>query len=897
MKPYIKLLGVWLGRLAILPWSVSGQWTDKVTDTPSLVQVDFGPYGEYLPGDGESYCVPTSATMSILWLVRNGFTQLGSTNLNDATNLELVIAGLMGTTASGGTDWDGYSNGIITYFNARGISAQQFTHLATPNPDIEWLSTNNINQSIVNFAVGWFYPSPSGQTTNYANAGGHGLTLLAADPAARTITINNPYPASFLDVPNVPTSNPQTVSMVPVPSDWTIQDLDSSLAYSQIITPELGVDAGLLAVLWTGDVWTIQTNALPSQPDYSPQPWTLSNSQPINSNGGVLDVLAPVNGPGGFSKSGEGTLRFRASNSTSGGTAVSDGILGSTVAEGSPFGSAGLVISGDAVISLEPDDSAPADILLQLAPGGSKTVFMSNGSAQLAFARGANSSLTVVLGGYTDGTNENLILTHPAALVLAPGSGWSGLASTERVIVAGFDENLPQQSLGMASPALLVQNNDTQGSLAFMRYDETNGFALAEMTSSRHLPIDQSTARTRYAVDTPQVVPEGATVSAAALTVNGESVSSGGGTTTLQVGSLETGRFSGLILNSGAVDVSVLDFGQASAYLAASGPSNRISSTIQVEGFLTKIGTGTLDLTGSNTFTGSVRVSGGRLNLDGVTRFPTLEVEADSTLGVGPDGVADGPIVLPYEGVSLVLAGGQVSKLTAQLNSVIEGYGIIGANGATNTIAGIIQAGNVPGELVFDGPITFTGTSEYFWTLNALNDDANPGTTPWNRMAFNQNMEMRGTQFFVNFATGIDPDSGDPFWNQPHSWTLLEFNSDYDFHVTDGNFVFASGSFNIVWDSARNRALMQFTPNAPTPPRTTIALSADGSSIIITYAGTLMQAPALSGPWLPVPNATPPTYTVPADSPGVTFYQSTSASLRVPQSAHHPVHGFRLRQN
>jgi len=884
--------------LGIVPVSVQGQWTDKVTNTPSLVQVDFGPYGQYLPGDGESYCVPTSATMSILWLIQNGFTQLGSTNdLSDPTNLELIIAGLMNTTPSGGTYWDGYANGVITYFNARGISAQQVTRAFTSNPDIGWLYTNNVNQTIVNFSVGWFYPNPAGQMTNYANAGGHGLTLLAADPIAETITINNPYPASFLAVPNVPASNPQTVSIVPVPTDWTIQGLDSTLAYSQIVTPELGVDAGLLAVLWTGDAWTIQTNALPSQPDYSPQPWPLSDSQSINSNGGILEVLAPVTGSGGFTKTGEGLLRLLAGNSTSGGNTVGDGILGSTETAGTPLGTGGLVITGDATIQLEPDDSTPADITLQIAPSGSKTIFMSNGSAQLAFARGANPSLTVMLGGYTDGTNANLIITHPAALVLAPGLGWVGLGSTERVIVSGSNENLPPQSLGMVSPALLVQDNDTNGSLAFMKYDETNGFVLAELTSSRHLPIGQSTGKTRYAVDTPQVVSAGSTVSAAALMVNGESVGSGGGTTTLQIGSPEKGRFNGVILNSGSVDVSVLDFGLASASLAASGPSNRISSSIQFGGILTKIGPGTLDLTGSNAFSGSIRASGGRLNLDNVFRFSVLELEADTTVGVGPNGVVDGPISLPAEGSSLVLGGGQVSQLTAQLDSIIEGFGIVGVGGATNFVSGIVRAGSTAGNLVFDGPVTFTGSSEYYWTLSAFNDDADPGSTPWNRMTFNEDMVMHGTQFFVNFAPGIDPDGGDPFWTQSHSWTLLQFNSNYNFHVTSGNFVFASGNFDILWDSTNNKALMQFTPNAPTPPQTTIALSADGTSIIITFSGTLMQAPALNGPWLPVPNATSPTYTVPNVSPSLTFYQSTSASLLAPQVAHHPVHGFRLRQN
>ncbi len=85
-------LVVWLMRLGALSWSVQGQWTDNVTDTPSLVQVEFGPYGQY---------------------------------------------------------------------------------------------------------------SPTGQTTNYANAGEHGLTLLAAEPVAQTTTINNPYPASFEMASNV----------------------------------------------------------------------------------------------------------------------------------------------------------------------------------------------------------------------------------------------------------------------------------------------------------------------------------------------------------------------------------------------------------------------------------------------------------------------------------------------------------------------------------------------------------------------------------------------------------------------------------------------------------------------------------------------------------------------
>jgi hypothetical protein len=46
------------------------------TGTPSIIQIDFGPYGSRLPGDGQDYCYPTTATMLFFWLGANGYSQL-----------------------------------------------------------------------------------------------------------------------------------------------------------------------------------------------------------------------------------------------------------------------------------------------------------------------------------------------------------------------------------------------------------------------------------------------------------------------------------------------------------------------------------------------------------------------------------------------------------------------------------------------------------------------------------------------------------------------------------------------------------------------------------------------------------------------------------------------------
>src|SRR5690242_17468970 len=109
--------------------------------TPCIVQVDFGPWGQNLPGDGESYCGPTSIVMGLYWMSANGFTQVAPSTYkgqNDpaAVNLELVVAGLLGTSSETGT---GSMDGVTTYLAACGITVTPANNPSSANPDLGWI--------------------------------------------------------------------------------------------------------------------------------------------------------------------------------------------------------------------------------------------------------------------------------------------------------------------------------------------------------------------------------------------------------------------------------------------------------------------------------------------------------------------------------------------------------------------------------------------------------------------------------------------------------------------------------------------------------------------------------------------------------------------------------------
>ncbi len=799
-------------------------WTDKVTSTPSLVQIDFGPYGSYLPGNGEDYCGPTASSMSLLWLGKNGFTQLAPAAATEVEmqNLVEVMGGLMNTTPSGGnagTGYDEYLEGWETYFRARGVG-NRFTRAANPNtPDLNWLANHNGNQTVVNFTVAWF--SETSTPGTYAQAGGHFLTLLATDVPAGTATINNPYPSALFNVANLPSSNPQTPSVAALDPSYTLvwegNDTVSGAGYSQLITP-IYPGSGNLAVLDGAIAWTVSESALTSAPGYAPETWTLNATKSISAGNGVLEVLAPVAGAFGFSKSGEGSIVFTNTVQTTGTTTVLDGALASTTTTGSPFGTGSLVLEGDGRLELRPDGSTPSAITLSLASGSTAKVSFAGGNT-LRLERGTNLSLAVDIGGSTDGTTSNLERTGRGSLVFSLSNGLAGLGSLEKIRVTGSGANLPQVTNGMVLPYLIGQDSDSGRSGAFLNYSATDGFVAATLSTG---DINASTATTILRATMPQTVNAASTASVYALEVANTTIGSGGSGSVIQVGGQGAGDLGGIILNGGAISAETLSFGSGEGliYTSNAGGGATISSTMVAEN-LTTFGPGNLTVSGNNSITGSVVVQSGTLvlaNTEGsATGMAGITVQSDATLRTSGLSSRAAGSVTAKTGATIAMNGGTLGgALTLDNAATLQGSGTIGGNA---DLSGILQASpSGGGNLLFNGTSRFSTNAEFYWSLGALTSEGSQAGTAWNILTFAGDATVGSTtginagpvSIFLDFASGMDPDSGNAFWTSTHEWMIWNFQSSWSVYYEEENFQFSSGNFSTHLHA--DKVNLRFTP-------------------------------------------------------------------------------------
>lgn len=809
-------------------------WNDPVTNTPSIVQTDFGAWGQNLPGYGEAYCSPTAMVMGLYYLCSNGFSQLapgpydGQTSpTSPANNLERVIAGLARTSTDQGTSTDGMQAGIATYLSACGVAPDQYTYTCSPNPDFAWLVTQiapNVASDpdtivLANFSVGWFQTNADAKT--FTNDGGHVLAPLTTQLMSAMVTLNNPYPISFLNnIPNLPSSNPQTVLIASVPSSWTFdswtppQGLTSG-DYSQVITPQhLGPGEATSAILWGGQAWAILPTALPTNPNYALSTWTITGTQWINTNGGIFTVIAPLAGAGGLGQSGPGTLLLTNTNALSGQNNVTNGVLASTQTSGAPFGTGTMRLIGGGTLQLSPNGVA---VSATIASGSDATLMIDAGGGALELTGTGSYALTI--GGYTDGTTANISRTATGTLVIAPGAGVAGLgAGGQQVLVAGTARNLPIASNSIVAPFILGQDNDAASSGKFLTYDAQEGFEAAVPLSSAKTAIAQVTGADVYQVVNTQTIAASGNAQVAALEMDGGEID--GGTATLQVGSQAAGDIAGVIMNGGTIAAGTLAFGASEALIYASSITTldtTIASAISGSAGLTLFGPGTLTLSGdsSSTLSGPINVNTGTLVAGGTQGSATgsgaVIVDQGATLEV--TGTVAGAVAVGEWGV-LYLNGGTVqgnvnvattSQNTAAPGGILQGGGTISG---TATIEGIIQSGPAGGLIEFASDVTIPAAANFYWRLLELvdNETSTPGVG-WNALQFDTKNSIFGSSgapvsLYLDFSALADgdPDGGNPFWNSPHNWQVFTFMAnDGSFYPAPQNFYFAAGNFSFGW--------------------------------------------------------------------------------------------------
>lgn len=811
-------------------------WKDPVGNTPSIVQTNFGPWGTSLPADGESYCAPTSVVMGLYYLGGNGFTQLAPASYagpddRESILFERLIAGMLGTSPTQGT---GAFTSLADYFAARGIGLDQYSYISTGVPDLEWLDTQlapNYDEdpqwiSLTVFSVGWFYKPSDDEPTcgcTLCNDGGHTLAPLKVDLTNGTVTLNNAYPMSFLDVPNEPSSNPQTVGLQLVPEGWTVEGLDDPQQYSEVMTDILG-SGDDFAILWLAASWTISASALPTTPGYTPAIWQIDGPKSLNTNEATLTVLAPLAGQGGFVKYGEGTLLLTNSNRLMGRNEVCNGTLASTQTGDTPFGTWTVILRNGGALALAPDTSDPVDV--EIASGHLGRFMIDAGGGM--FRMDGTNDYTVTIGGCDDGELPNILLANDGTLAIAPGGGISALGAGQKVVVTGTDGNLPVVTDGIVSPAILGVDTDLSGK--FLTYDTTNGFAAATLTPSTSLGINDVTASTVYEVVDEQVVDSGGAPQLAALELNGGTVSGSGAQ--LLVGTQAADGVAGIVMNAGSIGVDTLTFGAAAAIVYASTSDGlEISSNLSGSGGLSLFGPGTLTLSADNggSLSGTVNVNSGTLIAAGSSATGSGTVQVHSAGRLEVTGSVAGSIDVA-QGATLHLDNGTIEGAVSisaigdspMPGGILEGAGVIAGEA---TIGGTLRPGERAGILEFQAQATITGTAMIYWRLEKLvaDVDSKPGEG-WNGYLFNDASSGVGLSgdapmYLLEFAgLGVHPDAGDPFWKQPRRWQFMMFPNGYaNIWFGDGNFYYSAGNFGLVLE-ADNSVYLTWTPTDPQGP-------------------------------------------------------------------------------
>jgi autotransporter-associated beta strand protein len=229
---------------------------------------------------------------------------------------------------------------------------------------------------------------------------------------------------------------------------------------------------------------------------------------------------------------------------------------------------------------------------------------------------------------------------------------------------------------------------------------------------------------------------------------------------------------------------------------------------------LTVFGPGTLELQGSASgLSGPVSLNSGTLVVIGSSGTGSGSVFINSGATLEVRGSVAGAIHVAEAG-TLFLNGGAVEgnlstatigAATPAPGGVLQGRGTVSGVAVIN---GVINSGPIVGLLTFTDEVTVASSATFTWTPQTLVDNANSGPGKgWNGLVFESGESNVGASgqymsFYLDFTqVGSDPDGGDPFWKNPHEWTLFNFAAKQGTcYWSPGNFWFVCGNFSLTWD-------------------------------------------------------------------------------------------------
>ncbi|MGO9107751.1 MAG: autotransporter-associated beta strand repeat-containing protein [Thermoguttaceae bacterium] len=395
----------------------------------------------------------------------------------------------------------------------------------------------------------------------------------------------------------------------------------------------------------------------------------------IDANGFNVEIDGAIMGSGGLTKIGNNTLTLTADNNYNGGTTINGGIL--NIQNGSALGNmaGGVYVANGATLQLQDSITVAATTSLVL-----------NGTGD-----GGIGALDSLAGSYIW---SGPILLGASGAQIDSNSGQNGLLS----LTLGIDGEVAGSSLAFDGAGNFsvsnVPNDMGIGSNVAYVTENCTGTLTLEVADSYTGGLTVLNGRL---VAYPGAIPSGPSLSvggSGGTIFNGPPVYSSinvANGATLNLGGYSVTVTGSVTLANGSITGgTIID---NDAYSVQNGT---ISANLGGSAGLTMSGTGTVDLTGNNSYTGGMTIDSGALILAGSDSFSgATVVSSGSTLTVAATGTltiaATGSLTVASGG-SLVVASGGTLNNGGTLN---DAAAVLGGNGSDN----IVNSGT----LVIDG--------------------------------------------------------------------------------------------------------------------------------------------------------------------------------------------------